>query len=82
MRKWPIATLAAREPDKYKATLVSQPNGRPVRHHRNPPVSVEVAKNGDDRRLAFKLPDGSDLIYLDHAGTAYAVRLPASNTLN
>jgi hypothetical protein len=37
------------------------------------PVTADVAKNGDDRRLSFKLPDGSDLIYLDHAGTAYAI---------
>ena len=70
----PIATLAAREPDTYKATLVftAQTEGGDNAVG-IPPLSAEVAKNGEDRRVSFKLPDGSDLIYLDHAGTAYAI---------
>jgi|SRR6185369_5877535 hypothetical protein len=70
----PIATLAAREPDKYKATLVftAQTEGGDNAIG-IPPLSAEVARNGDDRRLQFKLPDGSDLIYLDHAATPYAI---------
>src|SRR6185369_11879349 len=56
----PIATLAAREPDKYKATLVftAQTEGGDNAIG-IPPLSAEVARNGDDRRLQFKLPDGS-----------------------
>ncbi|HSB29386.1 MAG TPA: hypothetical protein VLE19_16070 [Pyrinomonadaceae bacterium] len=70
----PIATLAAREPATYKATLVFTAQTEGGENAIGiPPVSAEVAKNGDDRRLSFKLPDGSDLIYLDHAGTAYAI---------
>lgn len=70
----PIAALAAREPDKYKATLVFTAQTEGGENTIGiPPVSAEVARNGADRRLAFKLPDGSDLIYLDHAGTAYAI---------
>lgn len=70
----PIATLAAREPDRYRATLVftAETEGG-EKTIGIPPLSAEVARNGDDRRLAFKLPDGSDLIYLDHQGTAYAI---------
>jgi len=70
----PIASLAAREPDRYKATLVftAQTEGGDNAIG-IPPISVDVARNGADRRLLFKLPDGSDLIYLDHAGTAYAI---------
>jgi hypothetical protein len=70
----PIASLAAREPDKYKATLVftAQTEGGDNAIG-IPSLSAEVARNGDDRRLAFKLPDGSELIYLDHAGTPYVV---------
>jgi hypothetical protein len=70
----PIATLAAREPDKYRATLVftAQTEGGDNAIG-IPPVSADVARNGDDRRLAFKLPDGSELIYLDHAGTPYVI---------
>ena len=70
----PIATLAAREPDRYRATLVftAETEGG-EKTIGIPELSAEVARNGDDRRLAFKLPDGSDLIYLDHQGTAYAI---------
>ena len=70
----PIATLAAREPDRYRATLVfSAETEGGEKTIGIPPLSADVAKSGEDRRLAFKLPDGSDLIYLDHAGTAYAI---------
>lgn len=71
------STLAAREPDRYRATLVfsAQTEGG-EKTIGIPTLSAEVAKNGADRRLSFKLPDGSDLIYLDHNGTPYAI-LPA-----
>lgn len=71
------STLAAREPDRYRATLVfSAETEGGDKTIGIPPLSAEVAKNGADRRLSFKLPDGSDLIYLDHNGTPYAI-LPA-----
>ena len=34
-----------------------------------PTLSAEVARSGADRRVSFKLPDGSDLVYLEKAGT-------------
>ena len=70
----PISTLAAREPERYKATLVltAETEGG-ERTVGIPPLTAEVARNGEDRRVAFKLPDGSDLIYLDRAGTPYAI---------
>ena len=70
----PIATLAAKEPNKYKATLVfsAQTEGG-EKAIGIPTLSAEVARNGDDRRLAFKLPDGSDLIYIEHAGMPYVI---------
>ena len=70
----PISALAAREPERYKATLVfaAETEGG-EKAIGIPPISAEVARNGEDRRLAFKLPDGSDLIYLDRAGTPYAI---------
>jgi len=71
------STLAAREPDRYRATLVfSAETAGGDKTIGIPPLSTEVAKNGSDRRLSFKLPDGSELIYLDHNGTPYAI-LPA-----
>jgi len=73
----PPSTLAAREPNTYRATLVftAETEGG-EKTVGIPPLTAEVARNGEDRRVSFKLPDGSDLIYLDHAGTPYAI-LPA-----
>ena len=70
----PISTLAAKEPEKYKATLVftAETEGG-EKTIGIPTLTAEVARNGDDRRVSFKLPDGSDLIYLDHAGVPYAI---------
>lgn len=61
--------IAAREPEKYRATLViSAETEGGQKTVGIPTLSAEVSRNGADRRVAFKLPDGSDLIYLDHDG--------------
>lgn len=68
------STMAAREPDTYSATLVfSAETEGGEKTVGIPTLSAEVAKNGADRRLSFKLPDGSDLIYLEHNGVHYAI---------
>ena len=68
------STIAAREPDVYRATLVfSAETEGGEKTLGIPTLSAEVAKNGADRRLSFKLPDGSDLIYLERAGVHYAI---------
>ena len=68
------STIAAREPDSYKATIVftaeTEGGDKAIGI---PTLSADVAKNGSDRRLSFKLPDGSDLIYLEHAGVQYGI---------
>ncbi|HEX6716599.1 MAG TPA: hypothetical protein VF088_05780 [Pyrinomonadaceae bacterium] len=68
------STIAAREPDNYKATIVftaeTEGGDKAIGI---PTLSADVAKNGADRRLSFKLPDGSDLIYLEHAGVQYGI---------
>ncbi len=73
----PPSTLAAREPDTYSATLVftAETEGG-EKTVGIPQLSAQVARSGEDRRVQFKLPDGSDLIYLDRAGAHYAI-LPA-----
>jgi outer membrane lipoprotein-sorting protein len=59
-------TIAAREPEKYRALLVfSAETEGGQKTIGIPSLSAEVARNGADRRVAFKLPDGSDLIYLE-----------------
>ncbi len=61
-----VASIAAREPDKYRATLVfSAETEGGQKTIGIPPLSAEVARSGADRRVSFKLPDGSDLIYLE-----------------
>lgn len=68
------STIAAREPDAYRATLVfSAETEGGEKTIGVPTLTAEVAKNGADRRLSFKLPDGSDLIYLEHNGVHYAI---------
>lgn len=68
------STIAAREPDRYRATLVlSAETEGGDKTIGIPSLSAEVARNGPDRRLSFKLPDGSDLIYLERNGVHYAI---------
>ena len=68
------STIAAREPDSYKATIVftaeTEGGDKAIGI---PTLSADVAKNGNDRRLSFKLPDGSDLVYLEHNGVQYGI---------
>jgi hypothetical protein len=71
------ATISAREPDKYSATLTfsieTEGGDKAIGI---PSLAVQVARNGDDRRLEFKLPDGSPLVYLDRNNRHYVI-LPA-----
>ena len=70
-------SINTREPDKYSATLVfsieTEGGDKAIGI---PSLNLQVARNGDDRRLEFKLPDGSPLIYLDHDNHHYVI-LPA-----
>jgi len=70
-------SINTREPDKYSATLIfsieTEGGDKAIGI---PSLSMQVARSGDDRRLEFKLPDGSPLIYLDHDNHHYVI-LPA-----
>src|SRR6185369_3703841 len=73
----PTPTSAAREPEKYRAVLVfSAETEGGQKTVGIPTLSVEVARNAADRRVSFKLPDGSDLIYLEQ-GDKHIVIAPA-----
>lgn len=71
------ATISTREPDKYSATMTfsieTEGGDKAIGI---PSLAVQVARNGDDRRLEFKLPDGSPLVYLDRNNRHYVI-LPA-----
>lgn len=65
----PTSTITTREPEKYRAVLVfSAETEGGQKTVGIPSLSAEVARNGADRRVSFKLPDGSDLIYLEQGG--------------
>lgn len=67
-------TINAREPEKYSATLVfSLETEGGDKTIGIPSLSLMVARSGPDRRVEFKLPDGSPLIYLDHNNRHYVV---------
>jgi outer membrane lipoprotein-sorting protein len=71
------SVIAAREPEKYRATLVfSAETEGGEKTVGIPTLSAEVARNGADRRVSFKLPDGSDLIYLEQ-GEKHVVIVPS-----
>jgi hypothetical protein len=67
-------TINTREPEKYSATLTftleTQGGDKAIGI---PPLSMQVARNGEDRRIEFKLPDGSPLIYIDHNNKHYVI---------
>src|SRR6266851_5342884 len=67
-------TINTREPDKYSAILTfSLETEGGDKAIGIPPLAVQVARSGEDRRVEFKLPDGSPLIYLDHNNRHYVV---------
>src|ERR1044071_7227350 len=71
------SVIATREPEKYRAILVfSAETEGGQKTVGIPTLSAEVARNGADRRVSFKLPDGSDLIYLEQ-GDKHIVIAPA-----
>lgn len=75
----PVSTvgIAAREPEQYQATLVlSAETEGGDKTVGIPTLSAHVARNGADRRVTFKLPDGSDLIYLEQ-GDKHIVIAPS-----
>lgn len=66
--------INAREPEKYSATLAfSMETEGGDKAIGIPSLAVQVARNGDDRRVEFKLPDGSPMVYLDHNNKHYVI---------
>lgn len=69
-----LSTVNTREPLRYRASLVfTAETAGGEKTIGIPTFSAEVARDGVDRRLSFKLPDGSELIYLDHDNHNYAI---------
>ena len=61
------ATIDAREPEKYQATVTAKFQTSGGQNMPIPNIKAEIARNGADRRMEFTLPSGEKLIYLDRA---------------
>jgi hypothetical protein len=68
------SVINAREPEKYSATLVltAQTEGGDNAVG-IPPVSADVARNGQQQRISFKLPNNEQLIYIDGPDKHYVI---------
>jgi hypothetical protein len=68
------SVINAREPQKYSATLVftaeTEGGDKAVGI---PPISADVARNGQQQRLSFKLPNNEQLIYIDSPDKHYVI---------
>lgn len=68
------SVINTREPEKYSATLVftaeTEGGDKAVGI---PPLSAEVARNGQQQRLSFKLPNNEQLIYIDAPDKHYVI---------
>ena len=71
------SVINTREPEKYSATLVftaeTEGGDKAVAI---PTVSAEVARNGQQHRLSFNLPNNEKLIYIDSADNKHYVISP------
>jgi hypothetical protein len=68
------SVINTREPERYSATLVftaeTEGGDKAVAI---PTISAEVARNGQQQRLAFKLPNNEQLVYIDGPDKHYVI---------
>jgi hypothetical protein len=68
------AVINTREPERYRATVViSAQTAGGDQASALPQLTAEVARDGANRRVAFKLPNGEPLIYLDRTDKRYVI---------
>jgi hypothetical protein len=61
--------IEAREPDQYQATVTLKlETGNQEKTTAFPPLTAQVFRAGNNRRMEFALPGGEKLIYLDLGG--------------
>ena len=66
-------TIDTREPDQYSATITLKVEVTGNQNMSTPPLTANFARNGTDRRIAFKIPGGDEVIYLDRADKHYVI---------
>lgn len=63
------ASIEAKEPENYQATVTLKvETGGTQKNTALPPITAQVAKMGNDKRMEFSLPNGEKIIYLDQGG--------------
>jgi outer membrane lipoprotein-sorting protein len=67
------ATVTAREPDQYSATVTLKTEMTGSKSVSIPALSANFARNGADRRISFKVPGGDEVIYLDRGNKRYII---------
>jgi hypothetical protein len=68
-------TIETKEPDKYRATLTltAEATGGGGSTPNIPKLSADVSRDGDSRRISFKMPNGEPVVYLDRTDKRYAI---------
>jgi hypothetical protein len=68
------SAVETREPEQYEAKVTMKLEAVGDQQKTTlPTISANVSRNGADRRMELTLPNGEKVIYLDKAGTNYAV---------
>lgn len=67
------ATIETREPEQYSANITLKVEVTGAQNISTPPLSATFARNGADRRIAFKIPGGDEVVYLDRADKRYII---------
>lgn len=67
------STIDTREPEQYSATITLKLEVTGNQGMSTPPLTANFARNGSDRRIAFKIPGGDEVIYLDRADKHYVI---------
>ena len=67
-------TIETKEPEQYQAkvTIRVEPIGNQTKAAL-PNISANIARNGQDRRMEFSLPNGEPAVYLDKPETNYLI---------
>lgn len=64
--------IEAREPEQYSATITMKVEVTGAQNITTPPLTAQFARNGGDRRVAFKVAS-DEIVYLDSADKHYVL---------
>jgi hypothetical protein len=67
------ASVETKEPDVYTATVTLKLETMGDQKMAVPGLQANVARNGEERRMEFSLPNGEKLIYLDKGGKQFVI---------